>query len=78
MKPNLEPSENPYDPDDPDNYMHRGDVERSPVLPVMFLGMLAVGLAVGLFVAKESPLTDLPWQTTENVSAPHDEPNYYR
>jgi len=75
-----EPSENPYDPDDPDNYADRNRVpEDSPVFAWILGGIVVVSTVVGLFFAQESPLTDPHWQTAEYSSAPVDgEPKYYR
>ena len=68
------------DPDDPDNYMDRAEMPaNSPVFSWILGGIVGVASIVGLFIAQETPLTDLPWQTTENVSAPtHYEPSYFR
>jgi hypothetical protein len=63
---------NPYDADDPDNYLNRDQAaENSNVVPWILGGMFAVATLIGLFFAEESPLTDLSGtrQTTENVSA---------
>ena len=64
---------NPYDTDDPDNYLNRGDLPESlNLVPWMLGGMFAVAALIGLFFAEESPLTarHAVTQTTENVP-PH-------
>jgi len=63
--PKLSP---PNDPDDPDNY-RPGDPEDSPVFAWILGGIVGIAAIVGLLIAQESPLTDLPWQTTQNMSA---------
>jgi len=66
--PKLKSSVNPNDPDDPDNYMNRpGGPEDSPVFAWILGGIVGITAIVGLFIAQESPLTDPPWQTTQNV-----------
>lgn len=63
---------NPYDADDPDNYLNRDHAdENSNLVPWMLGGMFAVAILIGLFFAEESPLMGSPatTQTTENVSA---------
>ena len=63
---------NPYDTDDPDNYLNRDDVaETSNLVPWMLGGMFAIATLIGLFFAEESPLTasHAVTQTTENVPA---------
>jgi hypothetical protein len=68
IRPNQNPPGNPYDPDDPDNYMNRSrSPEDSPVFAWILGGIVGVATIVGLFVAQESPLTDPLWQTTENA-----------
>ena len=52
---------NPYDPDDPDNYMSRdARAGGSSVIPWMFGGMFLVATVFGLFFAPGSPLSYLP------------------
>jgi len=63
---------NPYDPDDPDNYMSRDRLpESSNLVPWMLGAMFALATLIGLFFAQESPLTDTQrtTQTTENMPA---------
>jgi hypothetical protein len=63
---------NPYDSDDPDNYLNRDQkAENSNIVPWMLGGMFAAATLIGLFFAEESPLTDPPrtTQTTENIPA---------
>lgn len=45
------------DPDDPDNFMSRdGKAGGSSVIPLMFMGIFAVAIVIGLFLGDGSPL----------------------
>ena len=75
IDPDLRSPGNPYDPDDPDNYMNRDDgPERSKFIPIMFIGMFVVSALIGLVFARESPLTDPDTHVTENVAQPTPSP----
>jgi hypothetical protein len=68
IDPDVRKRGNPYDPDDPDNYMNRDDgSERSHIIPIMFIGMFVVSVLIGLFFAQESPLTEPATHVTENA-----------
>ena len=68
----LENPGNPYDSDDPDNYLNRdreSETGSANIIPWMLGGMFAVATLIGLFFAEESPLTTpRGTQTTENVT----------
>ena len=75
IDPDLRSPGNPYDPDDPDNYMNRDDgPERSNLIPIMFIGMFVMSAVIGLFFAEESPLTDPATHVTENAAQPPPSP----
>lgn len=67
----LENPGNPYDLDDPDNYLNRDrETGSANLVPWMLGGMFAIATLIGLFFAEESPLTTSfhGTQTTENVA----------
>ena len=62
---------NPYDADDPANYMNRDDRGAgSNIVSWMFGAMFAVATLIGLFFADGSPLTARPtFHITQNSPA---------
>ena len=62
---------NPYDTDDPDNYMNRdGLPEDSNLVPWMLGAMFGLAALIGLFFAQESPLTYPPLKTLTSENMP--------
>lgn len=70
MDRSLENPGNPYDLDDPDNYMNRERLSgNSNLVPWMLGAMFAIATLIGLFFAEGSPLAHptSATQTTENA-----------
>ena len=68
------------EPDESETHTKDGEIGgHSTVFAFILCGIVGAASLVGIFFAQETPLTDLPWQTTENVAAPQQsEPGYFR